>query len=155
MELILRSRDGHHEKPGPQGLRRWALANQRKAKRDIDRPGCPGRTDDNPPLDANLYGETVAAQDAFTGGLREARLIAQAERRILGSGIVDRQGRCALAILNARTFDLGGARRQLRRRRIEVSRIPREKALHSTGERRPGRPPRPPCRRPPTRSPSR
>src|SRR5260370_26009084 len=84
IELILRDRDRHHEKLGPQGLWLYAFANQRIAKRDIDRPGLPGRTDDNPPLDANLYGETVAAQDAFTGGLREARRIAQDERRILG-----------------------------------------------------------------------
>src|SRR5712692_187144 len=80
IELIFRDRDRNHEKLGPQGLRLCAFADQRVAKRNTDRPRRTGRTDDNPPLDADLYGEIVAAQDAFAGGLREARQIAQAER---------------------------------------------------------------------------
>src|SRR5712671_6321766 len=66
IELIFRDRDRNHEKLGPQGLRLCAFANQRVAKRNTDRPGSTGRTDYNPPLDADLYGQIVAAQDAFT-----------------------------------------------------------------------------------------
>src|SRR6266852_4604635 len=60
IELIFRDRDRNHEKLRPQGLRLCAFANQRIAKRNADRPGSTGRTDDNPPMDADLYGQIVA-----------------------------------------------------------------------------------------------
>src|SRR5260370_20062717 len=59
IELILRNRDRHHEKLGPQGLRLCALAHQRIPKRDIRRTGCPGRTDHHPRLDTTLYRVTA------------------------------------------------------------------------------------------------
>ena len=90
MSLIWRDRPACSLELGDDGLRLRSLAHDGIAQRNIHRPRCPKRSNDNSTLNANLDEHDAVLHPTLAGGLPEGDLVAQ----VAGGGLIGLCGEC-------------------------------------------------------------